>query len=1628
LVERENEAALSIDRRLSMSRRARILRNVAIGLASFVVLGAITVILVVRTDRFREYVKQKVITATEQGTGGRVEMGSFSFDWTHLRVIVTDFVIHGNEPAGAAPFLRAGRVELHLGLFTSLKRLLDVRYLAVDRPAANILVYPDGSTNVPKPATPSTSKSTPLETVVDLAVGHFELTNGSIAFNSQKQNFDLRGETLRVQLWYDLLKRGYRGEIAVTPLYVVAGRNTPVKFHLDLPVELERDRVTIQHGQIGTEASQLLVDGALENLSDPKASAHIQGRLALVDVNRLANLQLAAGRTGPAAVDVDVEASAADNRIDVARSRIVFGSSQVEASGRLQDPSGKGEMQFQARVALGEVGRLAQLAMRPEGDVELSGAARMDAQRNYDVRSTVNGSGLSFQAGSRRVGGITLVSAAHLIPGHLDLEGCRLGVFGAEIAGNASLQDFARYTVNADLRHLDMQSSMRALGEAGPGYGGTVSGRVNVEGDLRSSGTKSLAAEARLSIAPARQGVPVNGRVNVQYRGDTDNLTVSDSYLALPHTRLNVNGSLGNRLTVELQTRDLRDFAPVMGGAPPVVLAGGQAAFSGVLTGRLASPQITGHLTADRFAVQGRQFDAVTGDVAASASRLAISNGALQRGAMQSLFNGSVGLQNWQPAQGQPLSVQASVSNGDLADVMALAGTAPAGYSGALTAQVSVSGTVADPIGSANLTLTNGAIRGEAFDSIQAQVNLADQLVTVPSAQIAAGPSRVQLTAEFHHPRDRFDRGQLHAKVQSNQIDLSLLHTVQNLKPQTGGLLSGNAEISGELRDAPAHGGTEFMLANLTADASGRGLRFQGQPYGDFTATARTNGKTVTYNVSSDFAGSQIHANGTTQLASGYPSDVAANISGLAFDRVLVLLQRTDIPAKGTLSATVHFTGSIDHPEGSLDATVDRGVFYDEPVDRLHARVNYSAKSVDVPQLEIRAGNSTVDATARFDHPADNLRSGDLQFRITNGRVDLAHIRNVQKVRPGVGGTLQLTADGSAAVRDAEPRVLARDLNLNFAGKSIVVQGKNLGDLTLTAATAGGLVNFALDSNLAGASIQGRGNAQLKGDYPVQAQMTFHNVTWKGLRPLIGAEESTSEDFDASTDGQASVNGPLLKPAEMSGRLQLAKVQWTAGERGSPNRSVTIENQGPVVVAMEHGVARIESLHLTGPQTDVQASGSVSLDAQTITATFKAHTDLALIRRFRRDVTSSGEITADATVRGSLAKPLINGKVQLHDASVNVLDVSAGLSNANGELDFNGSSASFRNLTGEVGGGKVTLGGFLSYSDTFRMGLRISANKIRLRLQPGVDVIADADLRLTGIRTTSVLSGAVTLDQINYAPQSDIGTILSRAAPTQTPGTPSPLLDNMKLDVQVRTSSATAVRASLAQNLQVDANLHVEGTAAQPGVLGRILINEGKLVFFGSRYEVNTGTISFFSPIRIEPVLDLSLETKAKGVDVVLRVTGPVENMKLSYTSDPPLQFQEVIGLLAAGQAPTSDPTLLANQPAQPPQTFQEMGESALLAKGLADPISNRLQRVFGVSQFRIDPTFANGSGLPQAQLTLQQQVTSRMVLTYSTALDNPSAQALGGEFTLSKQWSATAVRDEFGNFSVKLLYKRQIR
>ena len=63
------------------------------------------------------------------------------------------------------------------------------------------------------------------------------------------------------------------------------------------------------------------------------------------------------------------------------------------------------------------------------------------------------------------------------------------------------------------------------------------------------------------------------------------------------------------------------------------------------------------------------------------------------------------------------------------------------------------------------------------------------------------------------------------------------------------------------------------------------------------------------------------------------------------------------------------------------------------------------------------------------------------------------------------------------------------------------------------------------------------------------------------------------------------------------------------------------------------------------------------------------------------------------------------------------------------------------------------------------------------------------------------------------------------------------------------------------------------------------------------------------------------------------------------------------------------------------------------------------MQRVFGVSQLKIDPSFQAGSQLPTARLTLQQRIASNLTFTYTSALDDPNGQIISIDWAFSPRF-----------------------
>jgi len=1468
----------------------------------------VAALVVVQSEWFQNYVKDKVIATVEESTGGRAEIGSFHFDLWHLTVKITNFTLHGTEAPNADPLARIALLELRLKLFSGLKKAVDLAYLGVNDPKVNLIVNADGTTNVPAPKIKKApSQTSGLETVVDLAIGEFRINNGLLLYSQKSSKFSAQGNDLRVLLNYNSFNFSYGGRVMIDPLILATGSGSPLRVQVNLPVLLEKDAVSISGGKLNTQLSQILVNAGLRDLNSPKITARVNAEIALRDLQVDSKQQLTA--------DIGGSYDDASGAINLQAAHLALGQSSFQAAGTLH-AGGNQAIQFNAKLAVDELSRLLKVGNSPvAGLVRVNGQARLDGQQKLSVDSNV--SDLSF---------------------------------------------------------------------ASSGYSGFVGGSVNAQDDLKAKGSSGLAAQARLVISPGKRGIGVSGKIDGQYLGASNTVRLEKSFVALPHTRLDLSGDINKQLNVALVSKNLSDFAPLT-GAIPVTLDGGAARVTAQIQGDLSAPRISAHAAMDRFAVRGNAFQQVALDVSASASGAAVKNGMVAGEGLHGNFDGSIGLRRWKP-----------VAKSAVALNVQLAGQKDPFAGGQVSAQAHVSGTYGDPLGAVDFQLLNGDYEGQQFQKVQAHVDLANQLVTLTNLELDAAGGQLLANGNFGL---KTNHANVHATASGFQ--LAKIQPLQEKSPGAAGVLQLTADGAGDIQNGA------FQLASLNTHFSALGLKVNHQAAGDFEAQAHTVNGSVVYDAHSNFAGSAIQVDGSTLLAKDYPTTATTSIQNLAVEKALAIAGQAAVPVKGLFSASGKVSGTVAHPEALLDLKLTKAVVYSEGLNDLSAQVHYTSTLVDISNLNLSAAAGKLMAAANYTHKDGDFQNGHVQLHLQGGQVDLAKIRQLETA----AGSVKFDADVAGDVRSG--KLLLSDANADIAGTSLRYGAQELGDLHATARTQEHVVKYELDSNFAKSDIKATGQTELASDYPTHAKLTIGNLRY------------ATDSYSLQTDGEATVDGPVLNVDALTGRLQINHFLFQAG---SGNRRVHVENDAPAIVSLDHSVVKIQHLKLQDGKSYAQAQGALSLknDAQALGLTVDANADLAALQNADRDFYSSGNVLLAATIHGSLAKPLVNGRVELKNAAINYADFSNGLSKGNGVILLNGTNATIQNLTGESGGGKISVTGFAGLSPNDAVfNLRATAKKVRTRYADA-SVTSSADISLAGNTHRSTLSGTVSIQRIAYSSSSDVGSFLSTAsAPPSTPSAPSPLLAGMRLDIRVVTAPDLRVVSSYADKLSLTSNLNVTGTAQDPGIVGRISVTNGQLVFFGNSYTVNNGSINFYNANAIQPILDLSLETQSQGVDVTLGVTGPADNLKLSYRSDPPLSFEQIVQLLATNTTP-NDPTIAAHQPTPPQESDSQMGESALLGQAVANPLASRVQRVFGLTQFKVDPSISGSNGQPSARVTLQQKISSNLTFTYITDVTQTNSEIVRVTLDITPKISAVALRDYNGNVSVELFYKFQKR
>jgi translocation and assembly module TamB len=295
-------------------------------------------------------------------------------------------------------------------------------------------------------------------------------------------------------------------------------------------------------------------------------------------------------------------------------------------------------------------------------------------------------------------------------------------------------------------------------------------------------------------------------------------------------------------------------------------------------------------------------------------------------------------------------------------------------------------------------------------------------------------------------------------------------------------------------------------------------------------------------------------------------------------------------------------------------------------------------------------------------------------------------------------------------------------------------------------------------------------------------------------------------------------------------------------------------------------------------------------------------------------------------------------------------------------------------------------------------------------------------LRLTGTPDGGLLAGKVTIQRVTLTQGLEsAGSLVSTSSPSGP--TSSSFLRNLQFDIEASSTPDSRMEWPGA-HLEAEAGLRVRGTAEHPILLGHIHVISGDLYFRDNRYKVTRGDLNFANPFRLDPVINVEATTNIQQYEVTLNFSGTASKMSMSYRSDPPLPGNDIIMLLALGQT-TSEATMRSGSATQSGTS----GASALLSEAISSQVGGRVERLFGITRFRVDPGLGtSGSGQnAAARVTVEQQVSPTLNVTYVSNVSSTQQQVIQVEYLVTRTISIVALRDQNGTFGVDIKFKKRL-
>jgi autotransporter translocation and assembly factor TamB len=540
---------------------------------------------------------------------------------------------------------------------------------------------------------------------------------------------------------------------------------------------------------------------------------------------------------------------------------------------------------------------------------------------------------------------------------------------------------------------------------------------------------------------------------------------------------------------------------------------------------------------------------------------------------------------------------------------------------------------------------------------------------------------------------------------------------------------------------------------------------------------------------------------------------------------------------------------------------------------------------------------------------------------------------------------------------------------------------------------------------------------------PVQAEVQVQELQ---IRPTVQIFSPQSDIPDGRLSLNLTLAGTLQQP-QMQGELQLTALQWQGRKLGEARATVGLNGTTARTDVRWQEQGR-ELLRIHGT-LGMGVAESLNLQIQALDV------DLGILKSLSPNVIySAGTLRLDVQLTGTPQQPQAQGSLVLRDGGLQLVATGERYNDMQARLLLTSNRVYIEQLQVGSRSGPLQLTGQLAYTGLGLEGvdLVMQAQQFTAMHTPAIEAIVSVDAKVHGSLQALTATGSVTVPRARVAldklpgsashevqpweltVQGVYGPGPQASAPTAGGG-PAPVaapLPFLRADLQVDMpqnvwlqgpGTAIELRGTLRTTKDYNAPFIVSGT---------IETVRGFVSYYGKKFVLEKGQVTFTGSPELNPLLDVTATKKVSDYAVAINVTERAEKPKITLSSTPELPQADILSLIVIGK--TTDRLTSSERTSLSSHAQQIAG----------DVLASQLEKILGPSLGLDTIEITTGDQGGAGSVRVGRYVTQDLFLSYEREMGSEHNNTAGVEYSINRRLKVKGSTSDKGENAIDFFWR----